>query len=133
MLFLVNQVKKELVMEQNVGIKTFSCLKIIIWHNLEDEAEYSSEELGCILVVRTDLCWVDFLVDKMHNVHLEIHKLTINGVFSWRMEMELLSMEISLWDMLVKKTDSSSGEVVLRGQIVVRLLCLFDREEERLD
>ena len=86
--------------------------------------------MRCLWVVGTDLCWAYLVVDKMHDMHLQIHELTVNGVLSWGVEMELLSVEVSSWDVLVEKADGCSVHKVLGGQLVVWLLCLLDWEEE---
>lgn len=65
-------------------------------------------------------------------MHLKVHNFPVNGVFCWRMEMELLSKQIGLFNVLVKKIDGLSGQEVVLSQIIVGLLRLLEREEERL-
>ena len=69
----------------------------------------------------------------MNNVHLKVHQLSVDGMFCWGMEMELLSMEICFFDMRIKKSDGGGAQVVLRGQVVSWLLGLLDWEEEGLN
>lgn len=69
----------------------------------------------------------------MNDVHLKIHQFSINGVFSWGMEMELLGEKICLRDMLVEQPNCSCAQIVERGEVVSWLLGLLDWEEVRLD
>ena len=64
--------------------------------------------MGSIWVVGSNLGWVDLLVNEMNDVHFKVHKFAVDGVFCWRVEMELLGKEVSLWNMLVEETDGGS-------------------------
>ena len=57
-------------MIHNVWILYLSSLEVIVWHNLEDKAKDSCEELGGLLVVGADLGWVYLLINEVDYVHL---------------------------------------------------------------
>ena len=44
-----------------------------------------------------------FLLHKMNDVHLKVEELTVNGMFTWGMEVELCTVESCNWDMWVKE------------------------------
>lgn len=69
--------------------------EVLFWDDLEEEAEDTSSELSVLVFT--------FGVQKMDDVHFEIHELTIDGVFTWSMEVELDTMESSDWDVWVKE------------------------------
>jgi len=128
----VNKSFQELVMEKNFGVFSFSRIEVLISFNLENKSKNTCEELGCLRVVTSNLGWVYFGVDHVNDVHLKVHNFPVNGVFCWRMEMELLCKQISFFNMLVKKIDGLCGQEVVLGHIIVGLLSLLEREEERL-
>jgi len=129
---LVDKGFQELVVEKNLWVFSFSRIEVLISFDLENKSKNSSKELGCFRVVTSDLGWVYFGVDHVNDVHLKVHNFPVNGVFGWRMEMELLCKQIGLFNVLVKKIDGLRGQEVVLGQIIVGLLRLLEREEERL-
>ena len=131
-LLLVNQSGEKLIMIENVWILEFSRLKVFVIHHLEYETKDSCEELGGIRIVGSNFGWVNLLVNEMNNVHFKVHQFSVNGVFSWRMEMKLLRIEVSLWNVLVEETDGSSFHVVECLEIVGWFLGILQWEEEGL-
>ena len=65
----------------------------------------------------------------MNDMHLKVHNFTIDGMLSWRMEMELLGEQIGLFNVVIKKTDGVGGQEVVLSEIVVGLLRLLEWEE----
>jgi len=65
----------------------------------------------------------------MNDMHLEVHNFTVDGMLSWRMEMELLGEQIGLFNVVIKKTDGVGGQEVVLSEIVVGLLRLLEWEE----
>lgn len=61
-------------------------------------------------------------------MHLKVHKFSVDGMFGWRMEMKLSTMEIGFWNMLVKETDGTSLQIVETIMGVVWLLDLLQGE-----
>ena len=65
-------------MVQNVWVLDLSYFEIFVGHDLEDESKNSCKELGGHLIVGTNLGWVDLFINEVHNMHLQIHELTID-------------------------------------------------------
>lgn len=78
--------------------------KVLFWNNFEEETENTSSE-RCVIVLSLS-------VKKMDNVHFEVHELTIDGMLTWGMEVELDSLESGIWDMWVEKRDCLSSQEV---------------------
>lgn len=112
-------------MIKDTQVLKLSLSEIVIRHYFENESENSSKELGGLWVVGSDLCWIYLLVDEMHDMHLQIHELTVDGMLGWRVEMELLGKEVGLWNVLVEETNRRGAH-----EVIVWLLGIFDWEEE---
>ena len=82
-LLLIDEVLQELVVEEDVGVLTNSVVEVRIWHDLEEEAEDTSEELRSLWILGIDLHWIVLLGDEMNDMHLKVHKLAVNGVLRW--------------------------------------------------
>ena len=119
-------------MIKNVWILKFSWLKVFVVHHLEYEAKDSCKELGGIRIVGSNFGWINLFVNEMNNVHFKVHQFPVNGVFSWRMEMKLLCIEVSFWNVLVEKTDGGSFHVIECLKIISWLLGIHQRENEWL-
>ena len=124
----VDQVIEELVMIQDIRVLCLPLIKVRLRHNLEQESKNSSEELRRLL-----LSFGEPIFDKVDDVQLQIHELSVDGVFRWSMEMELGCMEVCFWNMFIEQTDGRSGQVVEPIKIVVRLLSLKNRERVGLN
>ena len=83
----------------------------IIWNTLEEETEDTVGESGWLLAV-----WNN----TVNDMHLEIEKLTINGVLRWCMEMILESLQLGALAVLVKQTNGVRDEVVVVGCLVLQ-------------
>ena len=105
--FLVfNKLEHELVVPLNLGLRIFDVhfFEVLLRHDFEKEAEHTSSELRVIVF--------PFTVQEMDDVHFEIEELTVNGMFTWGMEMELCAMESGDRDVWVEEGDGLSFEAV---------------------
>ena len=78
MLLLIDQILEELIVVKNIWVLDLSLVEIVIWHDLEHEAEDSCEELGGVRVISTNLVRTDLVINEIDNMHLEIHKFSVN-------------------------------------------------------
>lgn len=129
---LINKSLEELIMEKNPGVLSFSRIEVLIGFNLKNESKDTCKERGCLRVITSNLGWVYFGVDHVDDVHLKVHNFPVNRVFSWRMEMELLSEKIGFFNVLVKKIDGLSGQEIVLSVVISNLLSLLERKEEGL-
>lgn len=90
-----------------------SVLEILIRHNLEKESEDTGSELrgtgvlsifSAIEFLRISI-WIELEFHLMNNMHFEIKKLSVNGVLTRGMEMELETVELGLRDVAVEERD----------------------------
>jgi hypothetical protein len=77
----------------------------IFWNCLEEEAEDSVAKLGLSL---------DFWFECVDNMHLEVHKLTIDGVLRWSMEMILKTVKIAAVNMWLEQRNSGCSKEILQ-------------------
>lgn len=78
--------------------------KPVILDSLEKEAENTICELRLFGCITTYVLWLD----GVHDVHLEVQKLTINGMLRRSMEMSLKSEQFSRRDMSIEQSDGRS-------------------------
>ena len=76
-------------------------------HDLEKEAQNTVAEL------RKLLTGSDLALHTVNNMHFQIHKLTVDCVLRWRMEMILHTVEFAFFDMRIEKSDGVSLKVTL--------------------
>ena len=105
-LLLFDEGEQESVVPVNVGVwvSEFHFFEVLFWHDFEEESEDTSDERG-VLVLR-------LLVKEMDDVHLKVEELTVDGVLTWGVEMELDTVERSSWNVRVEKGDGLSAEAV---------------------
>lgn len=65
----------------------------IIWNSFEEETKNTVGESGRLLGI-----WNN----AMNNMHLEVEKLTVNGVLGWCMEMVLEALQLYARAVLVE-------------------------------
>ena len=119
--WILNQFDQESVVPLNLGlwISSMHFFEILLWHDLEEESENTGSELRVIMFPLS--------VEEMDDVHLHIKELTVDGVLSWGVEMELSAVKGSDWDMWVEEGDGFGLEAV--GVFALRLtLCNIDKE-----
>ena len=96
-IMLFAELNHELVVPLNVGLRISDVhfFEVFLWHDFEEEAEDTSSELRVIMF--------SFVVQEMNNMHFKIEELTVNGMFTWGMKVELCAMESCNWDVWVKE------------------------------
>jgi len=94
-------------------------LEVLLWHDLEEEAENTGSELGVVVL--------SLAVEEMDDVHLEIEELTVDGVLTGGVEMELRTVEGGDWDVWVEEGDGLGFDAV---EVLLFGLTLGDIEEE---
>ena len=85
----------------------------IIWNSLEEESKNTIGEFGWLFAVWSNT------VDDMH---LEVEKLSIDGVLRWSMEVILKTLQLDTITLLVKQANGGSFQVV-----VIVCLVLHDK------
>jgi len=86
-LWVSDKLTQEFVVPLDFGLRVSDLhfLEVLLWHDLEEEAENAGTKLRVIVF--------PFGVQKMDDVHLHIEDLTVNGVLTWGMEVELGAVE----------------------------------------
>ena len=79
----------------SLRISQLHFLEVLLRHDFKEEAENAGTKLRIIMF--------SFAIKEMDDVHLEIEELTVDGMFTWGMEMELRAMESCNWDMWVEE------------------------------
>lgn len=127
-LLLIDEVGKELVVV-SLGLVL---LEVGFWHDLEKEAENTVAELGGLGISSWEVSGGVFLLELVHDMHLEVEELTVEGVLGWGMEMELHTVEVGALDMWVEERDGAGVHEVVLDKLVVSVLHVLEWEYEGL-
>ena len=96
--FLIfDKLKHEFVVPLDIGLGIFEVhfFEVRLRHDFEEEAENTSSELRVIMFPLT--------VQEMDDVHFQIEELTVDGMLTWGVEVELGAMESGDRDVWVKQ------------------------------
>jgi hypothetical protein len=93
-------------------------IEVRVWHALENEAHDAVRELWAALVV-----WASILtLHSVDNVHLQIKKMSVNGMLRWGMEMVLHTVKAAFVNMVVEQRNGLGLKptlLVSLGKIIV--------------
>lgn len=103
----------------SLGVSDVHFLEVLFWHDLEEEAEDTSSELRVVVL--------SLVIQEMDDVHFEIEELSVDGVLTWGMEVELGTVEGCNWNMWVKQRDGLSFDAV---EVLTLRLTFGNVEEE---
>ena len=97
MLWIFDESGHEFVVPLDIGLRIsqLHLLEVLLRHDFEEETENAGTKLRIVMF--------SFAVQEMDDVHLKIEELTVDGMFTWGMEMELRAMEGCNWDMWVEE------------------------------
>ena len=83
-----------------------------LWNNLKEESQNTVAELRWLVSLG------EAALKSVDNMHLQIQKFSVNGVFGWRVEMILQTVEFGLWNVLVEERDGLGLHEALFGGLV---------------
>jgi hypothetical protein len=83
----------------------------VIFDSTEEEAQDTVGELRLVGSVSADILWLK----GMNDVHLKIEQFSINRMLRWGVEMCLESVQVSLLDVSVEKTNGGSDHYIILG------------------
>lgn len=127
-LLLVDEVGQEFVVV-SLGLVL---LEVGLWHNFEKESKDTVAELGSLGIASWEVSSGMFLLELVHDMHLEVEKFSIEGVLRWGVEMELHSVEVGTLDMWVEEGDGAGVHEVVLDKGVVSVLHVLEWEDEGL-
>jgi len=127
-LLLVDEVSQEFVVV-SLGLVL---LEVGLWHNFEKESKDTVAELGSLGIASWEVSSGMFLLELVHDMHLEVEKFSIEGVLRWGVEMELHSVEVGTLDMWVEEGDGAGVHEVVLDKLVVSVLHVLEWEDKGL-